>query len=97
MVEREIFRNAPIIEALLDIRVTLPDNIRLEQLLPFHERVRARYPNKRDRKMWKSSIHLKDKGPEIAGPLEPQTDVSFLPSMEKTSFNAALMDLLSID
>jgi len=67
MVEREIFGNAPITEALLDIRVVLPENTRLEQLLPFQERVKEWYPNKRDRKLWKSRFHLKEEGPEISG------------------------------
>ena len=67
MVDREIFRNAPITEALLDIRVALPESIRLAQLLPFQERVKERYPNKRDRKLWESNIHLKEEGPEISG------------------------------
>ena len=67
MAEREIFRNAPITEALLDIRVILSDNTGLDQLVAFHDNVRDRYPHKRDRKMWKGSIHVRAEGPEIAG------------------------------
>ena len=68
LAEREIFRNAPITEALLDIRVLLPQNTGLDQLLAFHDGVRGRYPSKRDRKIWKGSIHVSAHGPEIAGP-----------------------------
>jgi uncharacterized protein (TIGR04255 family) len=68
MVEREIFPNAPITEALLDIRVTLPENTSLEQLAMLHEIVKDHYPNKRERKMWQSAIHVKDQGPEVVKP-----------------------------
>ena len=68
MPEREIFRNAPITEALLDIRVILSDNTGLDQLVAFHDGVRDRYPNKRDRKMWKGSIQVRAEGPEIPTP-----------------------------
>jgi uncharacterized protein (TIGR04255 family) len=68
MAEREIFSNAPITEALLDIRVTLAHNTSLEQLATLHEIVKDDYPNKRERKMWQSAIHVKDEGPEVAKP-----------------------------
>ena len=67
LAERELFRNAPITEALLDIRAILPDHTGLDQLASFHDSVRDRYPNKRDRKIWTGSIHVRAEGPEIAG------------------------------
>ncbi|MBI4527520.1 MAG: TIGR04255 family protein [Deltaproteobacteria bacterium] len=49
MPETIIFKNAPITEAILDIRATLPKDIKLENLLNVYDAVKLSYPNKRER------------------------------------------------
>lgn len=96
MAEREIFRNAPITEALLDIRVILPDCTRLEQLLTFHDCVRERYPNKRDRKSWTGSIQVRDEGPEISGQ-SGGTDGYFFASLDGTNIVQCRLDGFTVN
>src|SRR5439155_14194642 len=43
---------APITEALLDIQVILPDEVDAQRLLAFHDLVKERFPEKRDRLSW---------------------------------------------
>ncbi len=66
MAEREIFPKAPITEALLDIRVNLRNSVTLDQLVAFQDCVRDRYPNKRDRKLWKGSFEFGTDGPQLS-------------------------------
>jgi uncharacterized protein (TIGR04255 family) len=42
-------QNAPIIEAALDIRVRIPENVTIETLQKLHDRVRDRYPEQSKR------------------------------------------------
>jgi len=63
--ERIIFPNAPITEALLDIRVSLPGETNLDRLANFHNTVKEQYPNKRVRKSWKGGVRIKEGHPEL--------------------------------
>jgi uncharacterized protein (TIGR04255 family) len=66
--ERIIFPNAPITEALLDIRVTLPGDTTLEQLATFHEAVKEIYPTKRERIAWEGGFEIKEGYPRVFEP-----------------------------
>lgn len=48
----ERFRNAPIVEALLDIHVSFSSPINLDQLARFHEPIRDRYPIRQEQVLW---------------------------------------------
>lgn len=50
--------NAPITEALIDIRVKLPAVVTLETLSTFQDDIRARYPNRRERSSWQSQFEV---------------------------------------
>lgn len=52
------FPNAPVTEALLDIRVQLPEGVNLAQLATFYDSVKDRYPNKRERQSWRGGLKL---------------------------------------
>ena len=52
MVTVETFPKAPITEALLDIQVVLPDAVDTARLLTYHDLVKDRFPEKRDRLTW---------------------------------------------
>jgi uncharacterized protein (TIGR04255 family) len=59
MVER--FRNAPITEALIDIRADLPPSVSLADLEKLHSQVEDNYPGKQTRTMWEGAIQPGDK------------------------------------
>jgi uncharacterized protein (TIGR04255 family) len=52
------FPNAPIKEAILDIRVELPHEIGLDQLLRFQDAIQGQYPHKRERVQFSAELHL---------------------------------------
>jgi uncharacterized protein (TIGR04255 family) len=56
----EIFPNAPITEALIDVRTVLPKDVSLAELEALHESVKDGYPEKQTRTLWQSSFELKD-------------------------------------
>lgn len=63
------FPNAPITEALLDIRVHLPPEVSLASLATFQEGVRERYPSKQERVRWGGTIQFKPgAAPEMSPP-----------------------------
>lgn len=59
MVEPTQFPNAPITEALLDIRVKLPGQTNLAKLAVFHDAIKQRYPTKQERVSWRGHIEIK--------------------------------------
>jgi uncharacterized protein (TIGR04255 family) len=52
------FLNAPIIEAILDVQVSLPQDISLEHLGSLHTKIQQRYPEKHERVAFESSLEL---------------------------------------
>lgn len=56
------FPNAPITEALLDIRVRLPAAIDLQRLATFQATVQDRYPQRRERSSWQGGVEIKAGG-----------------------------------
>ena len=58
MVETTRFPNAPITEALLDIRVKLPAQTDLAKLATFHDAIKQRYPSKQERMAWRGHIEI---------------------------------------
>ena len=60
--------NAPINEAVLDIRAQLPKDITLKDLVPFHERIKERFPNKRERVSFQSGFQVVDGKPVTTPP-----------------------------
>lgn len=68
-VEREIFPNAPITEALLDVRANLPAGASLETLATYHDRIKSHYPYKRERQRWQIGHEMKPGSPpSVLGP-----------------------------
>lgn len=64
---------APITEALIDIRVRLPEATDLEQLAPFRDQVRDDYPTCRERQQWGGQLQFKGSEPPVvrAGSVHP--------------------------
>lgn len=64
------FRNPPAVEALIDIRVTLPPETTLEKLSVFYDKVKDRFPRKENRLLWQSQFQVVlGKPPEITPPV----------------------------
>lgn len=62
MAEWTTFPNAPITEALLDIRVQLPAEVNLARLAMYYDSVKERYPTKRERHSWQGGFKLNPPG-----------------------------------
>jgi len=63
VVEYTIFPNAPITEALFDIRIESLDSLALSNLEQFHESIKLRFPEKQQRVAFKANIKLAPEGP----------------------------------
>lgn len=50
------FPNAPIMEAILDIKVQLPSEVTLEKIASYHDRIRDRFPVKEERTEFSAGI-----------------------------------------
>jgi uncharacterized protein (TIGR04255 family) len=68
-----LLSKAPISEALLDIRVTLPSSIGLDDMGTFHDSVKDRFPIKKDRVSFQGGFQLED-GKPTAIPVSGGTD-----------------------
>jgi len=66
------FGNAPISEAILDIRVTLPPYVEVQRLASFQNPIRARYPLSRRRTALPTDVGLREGGVQVV----PSTTVS---------------------
>jgi uncharacterized protein (TIGR04255 family) len=58
LTEYEVFPNAPITEALVDIRVSLSDKITLDDLALFQDPIRERFPEKKERRFIKGGLEI---------------------------------------
>ncbi|NGZ02642.1 MAG: hypothetical protein CV090_06295 [Nitrospira sp. WS238] len=56
----ETFRNPPITEALIDIRVELPSGVELSHLEKLHDEIRLQYPTKKLRHRWEGKVEFKE-------------------------------------
>lgn len=73
MTEYTVFPNAPITEALLDIRVELPAEVDIKKLESFYDRVKDRYPDKKLKGAFALQIQVTPDGmpqslPAMGGP-----------------------------
>ncbi|SRR6266478_2716658 len=73
MTESEHLPRAPVVEALLDIQVTLPKGVEPDDLAALQQRLGKKYPQKQVRKTWQSELILRPDG-------VPQTRTSESPS-----------------
>lgn len=62
MSEYIVFPNAPITEALLDIRVELPEDVDIKKIESFHELIKDRFPDKKIRGTFAIGVQLMPDG-----------------------------------
>lgn len=93
MVDRETFPNPPIIEALLDLQVILPETIDVDKLKSFQDSISDKFPEVGIKKKWEGKFKLKlkeGKLPEINAPEGSQTGWLFTSSDKKRVVQARL-------
>ena len=54
----EHFPNAPITEALIDIRTHLPETITADTIVSLHDKIKKEYPTQEERRAWQGKIEL---------------------------------------
>jgi uncharacterized protein (TIGR04255 family) len=84
-----ILRNAPITEALVDIRVKLPPQADIKTVDSMHELIKNRYPKKQEQRMSEIKIELKP-GEELAKQLTKINGFRYLSSDEKEIVQARM-------
>ena len=68
MAGEEKLKNAPITEAIFDIRVNLPPEVDLLTLASYQEDIRNEFPEKKDRIAWEAGFEIKKGVPEVIMP-----------------------------
>ena len=84
------FRNAPITEALLDIRVVLPEDVTLAKLETFQGLVKERFPEKQERISFTADFKLSREGFETSPTSGGPDGYLFQSSVEKKIVQARL-------
>jgi uncharacterized protein (TIGR04255 family) len=91
MTSFERFPNAPIREAIIDIRAELPEEINLESLEKFGNDIKSRYPEKKKRLSWTGALEFKaDQPPQIQKPAGGQDGFLFSSEKEQKIVQARL-------
>ncbi|MBE0461827.1 MAG: TIGR04255 family protein, partial [Candidatus Aminicenantes bacterium] len=89
MEQYPILRNAPITEALVDIRVKAPPQADVKTVDSMHELIKSRYPKKQEQRMSEIKIELKP-GEELAKQLTKINGFRYLSSDEKEIVQARM-------
>lgn len=77
MISQTADRNVPVVEALLDIKTTLPESVDLNTLQKFQDKFRDSYPNKETKVEWKAAFQIKqNESPVISN--TPPSEVGFI-------------------
>lgn len=62
MTERTIYPNAPITEAILDLRIAQPQGLSTDDLVAIHEMVADGYPGREDEHVCSSEVYVEEAG-----------------------------------
>lgn len=87
-----IFKNAPIIEALLDIKVELSNDTKLENLDAFYENIKEKYTEKKRREKFTADIKFTEKGELSQNPVSNQPDAYIYRSANENKVIQIKMD-----
>lgn len=66
MAEYSVLSRAPIIEALIDIRVKVKEDLTVEQFNSIYDSISAQYPDKKERHKWEGKLEFKKGGTPIS-------------------------------
>jgi uncharacterized protein (TIGR04255 family) len=64
--EYQTLRNAPINEALIDIRIKVKSGFDVNQLQSLHKSIADKYPEKKEAKTWEGKFEIKADGPQVS-------------------------------
>jgi len=68
MIEYPLLRNAPITEAIIDIRIKLKEDFEVERFLTLYDAISGQYPEKKTRHKWEGRFEFKKgEGPISSG------------------------------
>jgi uncharacterized protein (TIGR04255 family) len=91
MEDPDLFPNAPIAEALFDIRVKLPPDADLDQLAAFQDSIRDRFPRRLDMTAWGVDVQIAQGGPpEVLQPTSGAIGYAFQSPDQKKLVQARL-------
>lgn len=90
MSEYTVFPNAPITEALLDIRVQLPEEVDLKKLETFQAFVKERFPQKQERISFQAGFQFSPEGPATLPPSSKPDGYLFRSTTENKVVQARL-------
>lgn len=90
MAEYQVLRNAPIVEAVIDIRVKVKEDLLLEQLSELDSAISKEYPEKKERYKWEGKLEFKKGASPISTTTETIDGYMFISSDQKQIFQATL-------
>lgn len=90
MAEYSILSNAPIVEAVIDIRIRVKEDLQLEQLNSISSAVCEQYPDKKERHKWEGKLEFKKGETPISTTTEAVDGYVFTSADQKQIFQARL-------
>jgi uncharacterized protein (TIGR04255 family) len=88
MAEQSTLRNAPIMEALIDIRIGIKEGFDVNRFLSLHEAITDQYPEKKTRHKWEGRFELKRGEALVSSGTEAVDGYIFTSADEKQLFQA---------
>ena len=85
-----VFPNAPIVEAVLDIHVDLPEGITLETIGSIYDLIKDRFPSKEQRNKGQAQIRMSEQGPSIDSPSVSQVGFLYRSPVDKKVVQAKI-------
>jgi len=88
----EIFPKAPIVEALLDIQVSLKDDVEFKDMEQIHDKIKEKYPDKKEQRFFSGGIIFKENDTPSAIPTSSGVKGFFFYSPEKDKIVQSRID-----
>lgn len=86
MADYPVLSKAPIIEAVIDIRVKVREDLKVEQFNSIYDAVSVQYPDKKERYKWESKFEFKKGEPPISTGAETVDGYFFTSADQKQIF-----------
>ncbi len=90
MVEYPLLKNAPITEAIIDIRIKLKEDFEVERFLTLHDAISSQYPEKKTRHKWEGRFEFKKGEGPISSGTETVDGYIFTSADAKQMFQARI-------
>ncbi len=90
MAEYSLLPNAPITEALIDIRIKVIEGFDVDRFLALHDAISGQYPDKKARHKWEGKLEFKKGAPPISDTAETVDGYIFTSTDGKQIFQARI-------